>query len=544
MRSPAAAFGWELLRKHRWGFSAIAGYLVALANLNLVLGAPIATEGTARFALTLVVPLTLAYFYFIAVFCFGLSGDVAGRQSIFPARMFTLPVSDAALAGWPMCYATVAVMTLWLATSLLVRWPTWLDMPLVWPALFGAAIMAWTQALMWMPYGLPGLRVIVAAILLVTGDTIVILGLELKVSNTLMIAGLAPMVPLGYLAGRVAVGLARRGGVADWREQFARVGQLADLVPRRQRPFASPARAQLWFEWRQHGRVLPVLVAMVLPFELALLFLPGATDSPGLVWYPLLCAVLTPRLMAAFVALSVRTPNTQDGDPSLVPPFMSARPMATAGLIAAKLHMAIWSTLAAWLLVLIAIPLALVWSDTWPLASERLRDIGVVIGRPRVIALAVLVVLGLMASTWKQLVQGLCIGLTGRAWLVRVNTIITLCLTCAIVPGVSWFLDSAEVRTAVWDALPRTVTVLAVVKMAVAAWIATRLYDSRPLSDRLLVAGAAGWLLAVLALYGSFAWLVSGPQIPQYFLLLAAILIVPLGRLSAAPVALAWNRHR
>jgi hypothetical protein len=39
-------------------------------------------------------------------------------------------------------------------------------------------------------------------------------------------------------------------------------------------------------------------------------------------------------------------------------------------------------------------------------------------------------------------------------------------------------------------------------------------------------------------------WLTLGPLIPHYFLLLLAILAVPLARVSAAPLALAWNRHR
>jgi hypothetical protein len=48
----------------------------------------------------------------------------------------------------------------------------------------------------------------------------------------------------------------------------------------------------------------------------------------------------------------------------------------------------------------------------------------------------------------------------------------------------------------------------------------------------------------VLALYGVLVWLVLGPLIPRYFLMLLAILGVPLARVSAAPLALAWNRHR
>lgn len=73
---------------------------------------------------------------------------------------------------------------------------------------------------------------------------------------------------------------------------------------------------------------------------------------------------------------------------------------------------------------------------------------------------------------------------------------------------------------------------------------ATRLHHSRVLTDRVLVTGAACWLGAVLALHGVLVWLFSTPHLPRYWLLLVAILAIPLARLSAAPLSLAWNRHR
>jgi hypothetical protein len=48
----------------------------------------------------------------------------------------------------------------------------------------------------------------------------------------------------------------------------------------------------------------------------------------------------------------------------------------------------------------------------------------------------------------------------------------------------------------------------------------------------------------VLALYGLLVWLLDTPHIPHYLLMLLAILAIPLARLSAAPLALASNRHR
>jgi hypothetical protein len=71
-----------------------------------------------------------------------------------------------------------------------------------------------------------------------------------------------------------------------------------------------------------------------------------------------------------------------------------------------------------------------------------------------------------------------------------------------------------------------------------------RLHDRRVLSDRTLVTGAACWLAAVVALYGLLEWFVSSPIVPRYFLGAVAILEIPLARVSAAPLALAWNRHR
>ena len=57
-------------------------------------------------------------------------------------------------------------------------------------------------------------------------------------------------------------------------------------------------------------------------------------------------------------------------------------------------------------------------------------------------------------------------------------------------------------------------------------------------------AGAAWWCVAVFALYGVLVWMLDTPHVPHYLLMLLAILAIPLARLSAAPLALAWNRHR
>ena len=547
MRSPALAIAWEFRQRHRWGLIALAGYLLALGAIKLLIlerGLSTNLASPERFAATVVVPITATFTYFLAVFSFGYAGDLAARQSIYPARMFTLPVPTAALAGWPMVYGTVAIAILWLATRLIAIWPSGMDVPLIWPAIGAAALLAWTQALTWMPYGLTGLRVVVTVLWLAVIDTVVLLALHYKAPEPVMLAILTPQLPLAYLAAHWAVARARRGDVPDWRGMFARVGQIADVLPRRRDHFSSPARAQVWFEWRRQGRSLPAMVGILLPFELALLFLAG-NDTPALVFFILLGVLLTPPFMAAFAAATVRKSNPFAGDSYGVTPFIATRPLTSAAVIAAKLQATIWSTLVTWLLVIVAIPIALTLSGTSQTVIERANRAVDVFGTPRAIVILLLGMAALLSSTWKQLVQSLYIGLTGREWVIKASVFLTLSFLAVIGPIAQWIHNNRSVLAALWNSIPWILAVLVGVKLSAAAWIAIRLYRSRVLSDRTLVTGAVCWLVTVLALYSLLAWLFFAPFMPPRYLFgLVAILAVPLARLSAAPLALTWNRHR
>jgi len=544
VRSPARAIAWEFRRRHLWVLIAFAGYLLVLAAIKLLILGPVQPvrldppDGRAG---VVIAPLSWTFFYYLAVFSFGFAGDLAARQSIYPARMFALPVTTAALAGWPMLYGTAVMASLWLATALFARWPWQIGLPLIWPALLAAVFLAWTQALTWMPYALPGLRVIVTVLWLAALDAVVLLAIHYHAPEPLMVAILAPQLPLAYFAACFAVARARRGDVPDSRGMFARLRQIA-VLKRRRDHFSSPARAQVWFEWRRHGRSLPALVGILLPFELALLWL--AKDAPAFVFEILFLVLITPPFMAAFTGWTGSKPHPNVSDSYGVPPFSATRPLTSAELIGAKLKMAMWSTLAAWGLVFVTTPLALAWSGTWPVLMERAQRMNAAIGTPRAVAFVLLILAGFIVSTWKQLVQSLHIALTGREWLIKGSVLLTLTFLILLGPIVEWIIDSPSVQRALWNALPLILAGLVGLKMSAAAWIATRLDRSRVLGDRAFVAGAACWVLAVLALYGVLVWFFSTPFVARYVLALIAILAVPLARLSAAPLALAWNRHR
>src|SRR5207245_791995 len=334
---------------------------------------------------------------------------------------------------------------------------------------------------------------------------------------------------------RFAVARARRGDVPDWR-----LGQIS--LPRRRDHFPSPARAQLWFEWRQYGRSLPWLVAIVLPFELALLF--AFRHTPELIYETLLFVLLTPPFMAAFVAATVSKSGTPASDSFGVTPFIATRPLTNGSLIAAKMKAMIWSTLAAWLLVVVITPLALRLSGTAPLVIERAHRLAEVFGMPRAIAIVLLGLLALMASTWKQLVQSLYIGMSGREWLVKASVFVALAFLAIILPLAHWISGDRHAIAVLWNNLALIAAVLVCFKLSAAVWIATRLHDKRLLSDRTLVIGAVCWDVIVFALFGLLCWIVPRVLMGSYVLVLVAILEVPLARLAAAPLALAWNRHR
>jgi hypothetical protein len=542
MRSPAArAFAWEFGQQHRWGMLVIAGYVLfmVITGLLAIDWALTSDANVERFIGTIVLPLTAAVLYLLAVFSFGLSGDLAARQSMYPPRLFTLPVTTAALAGWPMLFGAAAMVVLAQAVRL-ASWPSEVEPP-YWLLLYAPVLLAWTQVLTWAPYPIRGLRVVAAVALLISIDMIAIVGIELKPREWVMAAVLAPLLPLAWVAAYASVGRARRGDVPDWRGAFAPLSSLARVVPRREQ-FASPLSAQMWCEWRQHGWALPVLVAFVLPFALGLPFLDP--ESSSFVIISLVVVALTPPIMASFVASTARRASPR-GDEYGLPPFLATRPLTSAALIAAKLRVCIVSTVITWVLVIAVVPLALSLSNTWPVVIERARDLRDLIGLPRAIAVTVLAVLALVATTWKRLVTSLYVGLSGRPWLVRTHIGVTLALLVAAIPLIQWIgSDTRSIVVRILDAVPVAAAILVALKISAAAWIVIRLDRSRLIEPRVLLATAAAWLAAVLALYAVFAWIAETPIIPRYALLLLAILAIPLTRLSAAPLALASNRHR
>jgi polyhydroxybutyrate depolymerase len=284
-------------------------------------------------------------------------------------------------------------------------------------------------------------------------------------------------------------------------------------------------------------------VAILVPFEVLFLYLvrrePFVLTALGLV-----VMLLTPPFLAAFVAVTVGRANADAGSVYGLAPFVATRPLSTRALVAVKLRMAVTSTLWAWLLLLVALALALTLSARWPDLVDRASGFSEVLGAPRAIVVALLGLLGLMTATWKQLVQGLAIGLSGREGLIKSSILVRLSWLVLIGLLAYGYNLNRDLRVFAWSALTWLPMVPAFFKLCAAAGIATRLHRDRRVDDRTLVGGAAAWLACVLVVYGVIAWFFGTWLIADSFKLSMAILAVPLVRPSAVLLALASNRHR
>ena len=540
MRTPAAAIAWEFRQRHRWGLMAV---LATILILGAIKAAVLANQthpelNDTTFALLVPVPLAATFLYLLAVFTFGISGDLAARESMFPPRMLTLPVSSAALTGWPMLYGCASMALLWFALRSACIFPSGVAVPRYWPALFAASLLAWTQALTWMPYPFRGLRIVISIGLLVSIDVVVFTALQFKASESTMLLLLAPFVPLAYAAALSAVRRARRGDVPAWgaaeRFTFTRSSARAD--------FRSAARAQLWFEWRQFGRSLPLLVAIVLPVALSLLFL--FREAAVIVVEIVVASLLLPPFMSIFVAATAGKSSSNVSASYGITPFIATRPVEDRALVIAKWRAALLSTLAAWVIVAVAVPAALIWSHATEPIINIARNVESALGLPRAVILALLILAGLAASTWKQLVQGLYIAMSGRDWAVKGIAFATLALLTLGFLGLGWMLDSRYRMGVVLSAIPWLMAVFVALKLLLAMLVMQR-GTARGLFLRpQLILAAITWDACVLAVYGVLALIMPAIVVRRYFLMLVAMLVVPFVRLAAAPLAVARNRHR
>jgi hypothetical protein len=214
--------------------------------------------------------------------------------------------------------------------------------------------------------------------------------------------------------------------------------------------------------------------------------------------------------------------------------FIGTRPLPTVDLVSAKLKVAALLTLSMWLVTLGCLGAWAVATGDPPNALrpwlELYRD------HPAYFIVATTN----LAAAWSLLVGGLPLWLTGRMPGFPWSLLVWLVAVIALGTAVLWFYKRPDLQDFAQILLSLAVTV----KILLAFWGFRRACRLSLLPLSQLTRWLAFWSLATLlfAIVLVLACRTSG--LPTPFVLLSAILFVPLARLPLSILALNWNRHR
>jgi hypothetical protein len=541
------AFAWMFWRRFRWALMPTLGYLLVAVALSAVLPAYLAPDvAPAAFAL-----LTFPSFYpamlLMGIFCLVEEDTpIEARQSCFPADLFLLPVRTGALAGWPMAYGAAVTTLLWLALSWCIMQPwvsLWnISVPLWWPAMLATAALAWIQAVLWLPFALRWIRVIVLLFLILGLGVIAELSALRGVTETILVVVFAGLAVPGWTLGYLGVRQGRCGHAPNWEGVFEPWRRLVRQLPHRRRPFASAAWAQTWFEWRRTGKSLPFMTGLLLPFALLSLAFGVHDIIPPA--QTVLSALAIPLIMAGVAGAPLGGRNPWVKDHYCVAASTATLPMSTGEMVGAKLRAAALSTLAAWALVVVAVPLAVMLTGNletavgwWRLAQQEIPTLKIVAG---LLAAATL----LVGFTWKRVVDGQFFGLMGRKWIIECALPGGMVAFIGLVLAATWISKHPQYHEQLLALLPWLLGLLLACRLSLAGLALRVGLRRRVLAPRTAVRWVTAWLCIAAALFGLLAYAVPAERVPAYNLAFAVLFAMPMARLTAAPLALAWNRHR
>jgi hypothetical protein len=547
MRSVGWAFAWETWQRHRLMILPVLAYLLALIVLFHVApaGAFAVRAGepdSPAIGLQLSAPLVFAFIGLLILF---LPSDEAAkahleaRESGFPRRLFTLPLRTAALAGWPLGLGGVTIVSLWVVLAEFVWRPCGVTVPLLWPPLCFMAFLAWVQALMWWPFPLPFLRLILAVPMLGLLAAGAVLGCFVDVSEWILASVSAALVAGGYGLAVAGVARARRGEGTTWLKSSATTRPARSGS---RPPFASASQALFWIVWRRGGYGLPLMIGLLLPIQLGMLYF--ADFEPFLARQFLVSILATPFLMAAITGTALGYSLSSSRNDRRLPAFTAARPITTTTLVAAHLRVAVASTLMAWVVLLVPLLSLLPFTQT---AMVLTQEFGRFVESQGVKAweLVALLVVVSPLLTWRLMVDSLWLPMTGRKWLTVL--VITAAVAGFFAIVIAWHEVSGrpELRTPLLAAIPWVLGAVVALKMFAGVCVARALLHRGLVAASTLARFAIGWGIAALTIVALAFWLTPAEiASPWTVACLVILALLPMVRLGLAPLALDWNRHR
>jgi hypothetical protein len=551
MRTPAQAFAWELWRKHRLRLIAIIAmfFVFALAYPKLCAVAGVVPEramddfakNMAKVTLNggptlLQVSQILLWFFIVGgpatimllsllcvtwMFTLLEFNPNAKDPMGFPKRIFTLPVSTNFLFWWMTLAGLASIVLLFQCWVLFVPLPR--EVFDEYKSCFGwMTFLVMAQGLAWTLAGWPITRFLALSAMI----------------TCFMSAPFWPKVfdypeilPAFFLIGlvfaRVGLQKMRHSQWKDWPGRWPLAGMLTSAKMRGPRRFASPAQAQLWFEWRRFARTLSFLtVALAVTSVLIHLLLRVALDLGPLQNQTLLgftlCLLGLPVMLNVVSSLS---PARNDHS------FLMNRPLTGGDMTVALLKADAISTVISWLAVFAALSaMPLLGDFRWAERSICL-----------VPAARLALVIGLIFMTWRAIAVNICFMRSGNR---RLGELPALAIVAFGVAASSFgILKNQDSLSRFIPFIPGLLACLVAVKLLLAfigfrGCIKRRILTPNGLRSYLAV--WTGLVVALIATTFLMPHLRDGRMLP---LTLFAILLVPLARISFAPIAFEHSRH-
>jgi hypothetical protein len=227
-----------------------------------------------------------------------------------------------------------------------------------------------------------------------------------------------------------------------------------------------------------------------------------------------------------------------------MPAFLATRPMSSREFVAAKFKMAAVSALLTWLVTLVLPAIWLLVPGNAMHLKQAFAELSAAVGPGRLTAGILLAAVCLPAFTWRKLIDGMYVGLTGRPWVTTASgAVLGVLLVGVLMPAGLVLQLLPEYRPLAWRMLPWLIGAAVAAKTIVAVFLLRALWHSEVVAHATLKRYLALWCAIAVALAAAFIALApAGSSV--WVAIAGAALVVPLNRLAAAPLALNWNRHR
>jgi hypothetical protein len=567
MTSPSSALAWQIWRLHRGRllaiFIAIAAFALfypkfcSLMGLNLGGSSSLdafASSFTQKMQRTspllrvidvvVMIFLLLGPFgcmvvslaYVIWIFTFA-EGDPAKVFS-FPARLFRLPISTGFLAAWPMLAGAVTLTLVFLGWTQLVQQPP-IDVFDGYPNLLvWLTLLVLAQACIWALDGFP-----IARVLLLSAAVFFLGYLAGPAAHPVLVqhrtAILLSLIAAGSFTAPIGLKKIRHG---NWQRLPWPRRRPGPAVPQLTRltlfaapaHFSSASRAQLWLEWRRHGRKLCLYVAALssaglLTMTIVALVNGGLSDgeTQGLTVYLL--------AMPLFVHFCQGI-----GPERTLPQFLTTQPVADGDIATAKLKSAALSAIISWLITAAMLAIVPLLGD---IRSAFAQTDFIPQNAPLLLHLSPMLLLGAIVLTWRFVAVNVCLGTAGKSSLARVAPVFMVYGAMALIGLICYLARNPDFERTLFRTLPFALGALLLLKILVAGW-----FCRACLKRHLLPASAiAKYLVVWLVLALSFtipAFVIFHDQQWLASLLPGILLLLPLARIALSPLCLGLQRHQ